>query len=87
MEIREQKFKQGKIVYTYAATDNGTITYKDPIKISSGDNTYKAMIIDKDNKTQSILQQRFKTSTKPPEKKSLSLLNLQELTRLMELLL
>jgi hexosaminidase len=54
----ETKNKQNKIVYAHS-TDNATIIYKQPIKISL-DDTYTAMIVDKENKTQGTLQQHFK---------------------------
>ena len=39
-----------------------TLPIQDPIRISFGDNTYLARVIGKDSKTQSILQQSFKTN-------------------------
>ena len=58
----KSKNKQGKISILMLLRDNETITYKDPIRISFGDNTYQAMIIGKDNKIQSNLQQQFQNN-------------------------
>jgi len=55
----QTKDKQNKIVYAHSANDKATITYEQPIKISL-DDTYTAMIVDKQNKTQGTLEQHFK---------------------------
>jgi hypothetical protein len=78
----QTKDKQNKIVYVHSANDKATITYEQPIKISL-DDTYTAMIVDKQNKTQ-VLLSNISKSTKPPERKSLLPLNLTEHTRLTE---
>jgi len=56
----ETKNSLNKIAYTYGGTDNATIEYKDPLHIISAEDTYTAMLTDKDHKILKAISQRFR---------------------------